>query len=328
MSNEEFYLDGRGDWSPDDEAKYREAAAAPIAATAEKYPAVELCGSPKTASAPKKSTQPLYFDLETCPDWSRADSFGLDPLPPIPQEGDIAKMPPAASIVTGTIDDAKRFLRQIECPPAAWLDLVLEQERQRKDGGRSGIVAAVAEARQVRGRIVELHDERRKLLSTTPEFCKIAALGWAVGGGHVSSVVIDSEKVDEASVLSFLWGLISIHSPIIAFNGLHFDLPVILTRSAILGVAPTRMLDMKPWGKDVVDPYAIRFPKGGGNDGRPRKLKALAPLFGIEVPAGDCDGSQVEELYKSDPAKLGEYVKSDVQVLRELHRKLQGYFWM
>jgi len=56
------------------------------------------------------------------------------------------------------------------------------------------------------------------------------------------------------------------------------------------------------------------------------KLKQLCKLYGIEVPAGDVDGSQVLDLMRSEPGKVGEYVRSDVDVTRSLHNKFKGFF--
>lgn len=57
-----------------------------------------------------------------------------------------------------------------------------------------------------------------------------------------------------------------------------------------------------------------------------KKLKDLAKWYGIEVPAGDVDGSQVLELYQSDPEMLARYVRSDVEITRQLHGLWRGTF--
>jgi hypothetical protein len=103
---------------------------------------------------------------------------------------------------------------------------------------------------------------------------------------------------------------------------------VLFARSAILGVPSSRSFDLKPWGRDVVDLFAIRFPKGPGaaGGGRPAKLKELARVYGVEVPAGDTDGGDVERLLRESPHLLRQYVESDVAVTRDLHRKWAGYF--
>lgn len=281
----------------------------------------------------KKTAVPLFFDLETIPDESRLHLFGLDPVPPVPPETDLSMLPKVEEVIAGTAEQVGKLLSQFVCPES-YLDSVAAAEKKGKD--RSTVYPAIEKSRGKRGNAIKAIEDRRKLLSTTPEYCRIVAMGWAYGKNEIGSCVVGQEMdlfnhgkpiiVSEHDLLMAFWRLAENSNPLVAYNGLFFDLPVILVRSAMLGVAPTRRIDPKPWGGDFVDPYAIRFPKGAG-EGRPGKLKALAPLYGIDVPAGDCDGSQVEELFKTDPAKVGEYVRSDVEVLRAYYLALEGYYW-
>jgi dipeptidyl aminopeptidase/acylaminoacyl peptidase len=105
------------------------------------------------------------------------------------------------------------------------------------------------------------------------------------------------------------------------YNVLHFDLPTIFVRSILLDVAPSRQFDLKPWGTDAIDLMKKRFPTSGA-----MKMKTIAACMGISIPAGDIDGSQVEELWKNDPKKLGEYVRSDVDLVKALHQRYSGFF--
>lgn len=333
--SDEFFLDGS------DGINDEPGAPVPPFVVQTRDPELAAAGATKRAANtpqfptrnPRRGPEPCYFDIETVGDDSRAHLFNLDPLPPIPEEDDIAKMPDPEGVVAKTVDDAKKALDKLNCPPGAWLDQVADAERTKgKGGNRAGVFDAIEKARGKRQSVVALHDERRKLLATTPEFCRIVSLAWAVGNGEPIAAVVgrdaNGETVTEQDILKAFWALAYQHSPLICFNGLHFDLPVIFVRSAILGVPASRMLDLKPWGKDVLDVYAVRFPKArASGDGKPRKLKALAPLYGIEVPAGDVDGSQVEELFKNDPAKLAAYNMSDVATTRAFYKSLAGYFW-
>jgi hypothetical protein len=301
--------------------------------------------APRAAvSQPSKSGMgPLYFDIETTPDYDRLATFGLEPVPPVPEEADESKCPNIAETVKGTADQIKAALRGVVAP-SAWLDKLAEAERAGKD--RTGVHDEIAKARKVRLDAIAAHDERRKLLSTTPEFCSIAAFSWYVGGDTTDNFRAlvrdnslktikspDDSKVkvgfaSEQQILEVFWKLAEQFSPVCGFNIAYFDLPVILVRSAILGVEPAKVFDMRPWGNDVVDIYLGRFgPKGNTDSKKPGKLKLLAPLYGIEVPAGDVEGSQVESLMQTDPVKVGTYCISDVKITVKLHQALAGYFW-
>ncbi len=299
---------------------------------------------PAKALAGRECTVPLYFDIETVPDESRLKSFGLEPVPAVPEATPLSQLPDPIETITGTADEVKGRLAKVGFACPEWLDLLAREEAIGKN--RKGVYDEIKKARQVRDDALQAHENRIKLLSTTPEYCSIAAIGWAIGRSDVLSLVvgepigdtfgqqepnqIKETIVDEGMILELFWRMAASFSPLIGYNIAYFDIPVILARSAILGVEPTKMLDLSPWGKDIVDLYIKRFgSRGNTNRDRPGKLKELAPLYGIEIPAGDCDGSQVYGLMqtKEGRAKVGEYVKSDVDVTRAFHRKLAGYFW-
>lgn len=316
----EFYLDG-ADFEDIEET---DEDSAKIADALEPY--VDKNPNPNRMSVRRGDGLPLYFDIETMPDYSRLDSFGLAPVPPAPDETPIQALPDTTSVICGTVDTIKTVLRQFVCP-ATWLDLLAAAESANKN--RAGVHALITEARNVRQAAAQAQVDRLKLLSTTPEYCSICAIGWAVGNRSVESLWI-CDGTTEAVLLETFWSLAARHDPLICFNGIYFDLPVLMVRSMLLGVPSTRTIDTSPYREDVIDLYLRRFgPRGKTDKERPGKMKDLARLYGIDVPAGDCDGSQVAELMQTAEGrvKVGEYVRSDIHVLREMHKAGSGYFW-
>jgi hypothetical protein len=267
----------------------------------------------------------LFFDLETVPDYSRLASFGLDPLPEPKPETGVSDCPKIDDFLKLALDQIGDELKRIN-PCDAWLDLLSDAERKR-DKPRSGLTKAVDGVRSERLSIVQAAESRRKLLSVTPEYCRIAAMGWAFADGDQpqSIVAVDpdfqAQEILERKLLESFWEMAASCERIVGFNVIGFDLPVIFVRSMLLGITATRRIDLRPWGGDVVDLMERRFAKS-----KAMKLKELARLYGMQIPAGDVDGSQVAELAEVDPAKLDEYVKSDVTITRELFRLYEGYF--
>jgi hypothetical protein len=226
-------------------------------------------------------------------------------------------------VLGGTIDAIKVTLRRLN-PAAQWLDALQAAEVAGKN--RKGVLAEIDSARDEKTLHERQTAERNQLLSTTPEFCRVVALGWALGEEPVQTLVVGERGISEVALLEQLWSLIGLGGTLVGFNCLAFDLPVVMVRSALLGVEPTRLLDLKPWGKDVVDLYAARFgTRGAPGGGRPGRLKDLARVYGIEVPAGEVDGSQVVELLER-PEELARYVASDIEVTRSVHRLYEGFF--
>lgn len=288
-------------------------------------PAGETKAAPTLMDLAPRANSEVFFDLETAPDYKRMELFGLDPLPPSPAKTPIEQCPDASTVIAGGVSDVESMLARVNGPPE-WLTTVEAAELVGKK--RKGVLDAIAEARKVDQRYNEIVADRRKLLSTTPEFCRIVAIGVAVGNsGDVASCVVGQGGVTEEYMLDAWWRIVRAAKPVTGFNIVAFDLPIIFARTAILGVNPTRRFDLRPWGGEVNDIYLARFNGRSNPDPRkPGKLKLLAPIYGISVPAGDVDGSQVEELLASDPAKLGEYVRSDVEITRKLRNKWSGLF--
>ena len=292
---------------------------------------IESVFTQSVVSTPQKSrleASALFFDIETVPDWGRLASFGLEPLPEIQPETAPAECPEIATLLKSGLEVIEKRLLGLN-PTDEYLDAVASAEAL-TDKPRVGVGKAVAAVRTARERVKSAAVDRQKLLSVTPEYCRIAAIGWAVPGGDVESDICsltcgehaDCDTTDERVLLEAFWSLALECRPLIGFNVLHFDLRVIMVRSAILGVMPSRLFDLKPWGRDVIDLMIVRFGSASGAMG----LKKLAPLYGISVPMEGVEGSQVAALMASDPLKVGEYVRSDVKITRELYRRMAGFF--
>lgn len=259
----------------------------------------------------------LYFDIETVPDFERVDVFPVEEPEPLPEE-----LP---------VYDHGRFLDRTVPPIVNQIhelnpsvgDMEKLANAERNGANRKGVLAALEKQLKRHEDYANAVKQYHKTLSVTPEYCRIVAIGWAVNGSAVKSVLV-SDGDPEAGLLAGFWRIIQSNNlRLCGYNVAGFDLPTIFARSAILGVQPSRKLDLRPWGNDVLDLMKQRFPTG-----RAMKLKDMARLYGIDVPAEDTDGSQVMDLWENDPEKLGEYVRSDVAITRDLHQTLQGYFWL
>lgn len=300
----------------------------------------------------------LYFDLETIPDHSRFDQFGLDPIPeiePLPEliefvQNERASLADcknsAEKFLDATVESIKLniwklnpcddYLVQLDKaeratakPRKGVLDVigdVMTQDDTRLSEINKENTNRMSEMEKNNAKRLLMIEQQRKEMAVSPEMNRIVAMGWAVGNDDVRSLVVGEKnagdgETTEIDILETLWSLAAQASTVIGFNILGFDLPTIYVRSMLLDVRPSRQFDLKPWGNDCIDLMAVRFPKSSA-----KRLKWLAAAMDIEVPAGDVDGSRVEELWKTDPAKVGEYVRSDVSVTRELHQMYRGFF--
>lgn len=278
---------------------------------------------PQTVPKLESFTGPLFFDLETIPDFGRQNLFGL------PEPEEYVAVDPTEGyehILKMAIPAMESYLASVS-PSREWLDGLMnaEQGSAKPRGGAIDKVNA-AISRITAGEAIIASNN--KTMATTPEMCRIVSMGYACGVDQpVQSLTLQygetiKESVREIDILELFWTLAArCKGPVCGYNIVGFDLPVIFARSIILGVKPTRGFDMKPWGADAIDLMVKRYPRGSG------KLKDLARLYGIPVPAGDVDGGAVLELFQLNHlSKIDYYVRSDVKITRDIYELFYGFF--
>lgn len=271
---------------------------------------------------------PLYFDLETVPDWERARLLGIEPVEesrPTP----IEDHPDCGELLRGTIDDIRARLAKL-VPDPDWLQSLQEAETIGKS--RKGILDAIKQIKEHGSAFAVEREKQVKLLSTCPDLCRIVAFAWSLGG-RVESLVVRHGgagpafgSAGERALLLKFWKLARDRTPC-GFGISFFDLPVIACRSIVLGIPPTRQFDLSPWKSEIIDLYHMRFGRNRHSSGQPGDLKSLATIYGFNPPAGDVDGSQVYRLWLNDQHKtLAKYCESDVELCMKLHQLWAGYF--
>jgi len=249
-------------------------------------------------------SDPLYIDIETIPDESRRHLYET----PVEDVGG-GDLGPALAIQQTKGKAIDELLRN----PRLTLDWlcqahVAEQGRFEVTGSPSRVTVLDKIAK----RIGSLGTTKKgKPPSLVPEHCRIVAFGF---GDHFETW----SETGERAALSEFWERINGNVSIVGWNIIGFDLDVILARSALLGITPTRCLaGLKPWDNGVVD-LMLKRPNR-------RRCGEIAVEYGFE-DQDDIDGSEVAALWASDPAKVVEHVEQDIERLRHIHRAWNGYF--
>jgi len=185
--------------------------------------------------------------------------------------------------------------------------------------------------------------EQLKQMALQPEACQMVGLNVILGDGEPKSGWIGElnpktgEPFSEQDLLVLFWNWAAQCPRLIGFNCLKFDLPVIYTRSALLGVAPTvAFYDVKSWQDTVIDLMQRRF----GHSRDFMSLKALRRVLELPVPEKyaevvDNTGADIEELYlnfiNSDDWEalrlLKLYGELDVLTTKLLAQLWQGFFF-
>ncbi|MCC7013208.1 MAG: ribonuclease H-like domain-containing protein [Planctomycetes bacterium] len=109
---------------------------------------------------------------------------------------------------------------------------------------------------------------------------------------------------------------------LVTFNGRGYDGPILMLRSAQLGVRPTRQL--VPYRYDISDHCDLSDVLTFHGAIERYKLDYWCRRFDIESPKGSIDGSQVGRAYREGRIDdIGEYCLRDVRATSALYRKLE-----
>jgi 3'-5' exonuclease len=150
--------------------------------------------------------------------------------------------------------------------------------------------------------------------------------------GGVTAVVSDERRL-----ITNFWKMLDKYhheSHIITFNGMDFDAPFLVLRSAALGVRPTRNIAVgKPWEikEKHIDLQKELQLHAFGNNGATRRYNFdfYARAFGIESPKSQgVHGGNVAEFYaEGRRAEIAEYCLRDVRATWELFLKWHQYLY-
>lgn len=126
-----------------------------------------------------------------------------------------------------------------------------------------------------------------------PDLNRIIALGTFIEGQSLPSVIVCRIEQEEREGLKWLWAeMRRAHSVLVTYNGLDFDVPVLLRRSLYLNVkAPNISVD-RYRHPQVVDLMRIL-----SYDGKLtyRPLNFYTQRFGLTPPPDDITGAEVQQ---------------------------------
>lgn len=277
-------------------------------------------------------TKMMTFDLETCPDDTRMALFGLDPVPCSIDPTAFNKMDKPEIFLTQfkSVPDVQKAIIDRN-PCLEWIDALLafEVAATHRASSRKTLTDYLE---KLAGGV----DKRQTMLCTNPRYARITALGLCIGlEGTIESLVATHEDLGivgdctEKDMLKTFWGMLDPDQEfgpdvetLCGFNVLGFDLPLIFYRSMVLGVRPTRSINLSTYANnaDVIDTFA-RFPGFKG------QCKQVCLELGIE-PKSKMQGHEAPGAYREGRLDdLREYVMSDVYIERELFKKGSGLFW-
>ncbi|HEX9793598.1 MAG TPA: ribonuclease H-like domain-containing protein [Planctomycetota bacterium] len=128
---------------------------------------------------------------------------------------------------------------------------------------------------------------------------------------------------NERELLEEFWKLAADWGTVVTYNGRAYDGPVLLTRSAMLGVTPSRMLAGYRYSvREHCDLLEVLNFYGAARESF--SLDYWCRRFGVESPKGKMDGSMVAEKARGGHYdEIAEYCLRDTRSTGDLFRKLR-----
>jgi hypothetical protein len=204
--------------------------------------------------------------------------------------------PVVFDIETAPIDDAVDYLEPASAPA------------NYKDPEK--IAAYVAEAQQ----------KALDKAALDLDLCRIVAIGFHLGFTDAEpAVFLGQDEAEERRSLELFWQTVG-DRPLLGFNCLSFDIPVLLRRSLYLGVQARPFLLGKYKHPGIVDVMQhLSF------DGLlpSRSLRFYVKRFGLDVPADDTSGADIGRIVAAgDWAAVAHHCRVDVFQTRALAKRI------
>jgi DNA polymerase elongation subunit (family B) len=133
----------------------------------------------------------------------------------------------------------------------------------------------------------------------------------------------DVFRGSEKELLESFWEIVERKRPrLISFNGRYYDGPILMLRSAQLGISPSLNLCGNRFNlSSHVDLTEVLSFHGAWRE--QYKLDYWCRRFDIESPKGSIDGSQIARAYRDGRIEeIGEYCLRDTRATAQLYQKL------
>ncbi len=128
---------------------------------------------------------------------------------------------------------------------------------------------------------------------------------------------------DEQALLRAFWERVNGYGRMVSFSGRMYDGPVLMVRSALHGIRPSRHLAARDFAMrghcDLAELFTFQ---GAVRDHY--KLDYWCRRFGLESPKSTLDGSQVEKAWRAgEIEKIGDYCLRDARATGLLYEKVK-----
>lgn len=180
------------------------------------------------------------------------------------------------------------------------------------------------DAAKIAAYISEAEAAQRERAALYPWTARVIALGWCHEGDEAVESRLANSEAAEASMLKDFWQRASDDrsglTPLVGFNHISFDLPVLVARSMLLGVKHP-VVNLDRYRTPHIDLMQLLCFKDTHKI-PPRSLKWFAARFGLNTDDA-FSGALIAQLYQdSNWDAITKHVESDVLLTRQLAERM------
>ena len=169
-------------------------------------------------------------------------------------------------------------------------------------------------------------EKRIAELALQPTSAMICCFGYCFDDGEPNAIVLTKgDRATERKLLLQAWEILAEADQFVTFNGLGFDLPVLLMRSMMNRVRPSVRIDRKRYS--TVNHCDIRMVLGNWDNFAKGNLDWYSRIL-LDEPAKDgVDGSLVGDMFDMEMYdEISEYCQNDVKITYNLYQLLTKFY--
>lgn len=181
--------------------------------------------------------------------------------------------------------------------------------------------ANYTKAESIEKYIKEATEERAERFGLDPDCCRIVALGFHDVGYGDPTVMLMRDELEEREQLKQFWSTFDKHyTKLVTFNGIRFDLPVLLMRSLYLQVDHPEIVIAPAWKTSHLDLWNKLSLDGARKD--VHSLSFYARRFGIGT-LDKVKGSDIAKLVAEERwDEVHDHCLSDIGLTHALANRL------
>ena len=162
-------------------------------------------------------------------------------------------------------------------------------------------------------------------MGLTPATAMICVFGWH-DGEKARSITLDKETPDaEKKLLTLAWAELKKAEHFVTFNGINFDVPVLLMRSLLNRVKPPIQINTKKY--IIANHTDIRMILGRWDTYAKGNLDFYSRLLLGKTSKGNFDGSQVQDVWDMNlKDNIAKYCEDDCQMTWEIFDLISQYY--